>query len=117
MLVVGGVDSSKTNRQGKAPFDDVLPMSRTCANAKGATKAPFALWISALAHFAVTALQLQSFRVVTRGSGALPRGAAEPAYQAASRLAPSWNCSSSVEPFSAVVELCPPWMVWVTVSK
>ena len=29
----------------------------------------------------------------------------------------SWNCSSSVEPFSATVEDCPPWMVWVTASK
>ena len=29
----------------------------------------------------------------------------------------SWNCSSSVEPFRAVVELVPPWMVWVTESK
>ena len=28
-----------------------------------------------------------------------------------------WNCSSSVEPVSAVVELCPDWMVWVTASK
>jgi len=37
--------------------------------------------------------------------------------QAASRFPPSWNCSSSVEPLSAVVELCPPWMVWVTASK
>jgi hypothetical protein len=35
---------------------------------------------------------------------------------AAAEVCP-WNCSSSVEPLSAVVEDCPPWMVWVTVSK
>jgi hypothetical protein len=34
--------------------------------------------------------------------------------QAAAR---SWNCSSSVEPFSAVVEDWPCWMAWVTASK
>jgi hypothetical protein len=28
-----------------------------------------------------------------------------------------WNCSSSVEPFSATVEDCAPWMVCVTASK
>lgn len=28
-----------------------------------------------------------------------------------------WNCSSSVEPVSAVVEDCPCWIAWVTASK
>ena len=39
------------------------------------------------------------------------------AAQAALTSASPWNCSSSVEPFRAVVELCPPWMAWVTESK
>lgn len=40
-----------------------------------------------------------------------------PAAQAATVPAWPWNCSSSVEPFMAVVELWPRWMVWVTASK
>jgi hypothetical protein len=28
-----------------------------------------------------------------------------------------WNCASSVDPFSAVVEDCPCWIAWVTWSK
>ena len=40
-----------------------------------------------------------------------------PAAQAATVPAWPWNCSSSVEPFIAVVELWPRWMVWVTASK
>src|SRR5690606_28757738 len=42
---------------------------------------------------------------------------AGPATAQATATARSWNCSSSVEPFRATVELCPPWMVWVTASK
>ena len=37
--------------------------------------------------------------------------------QAATRWGSGWNCSSSVEPVSAVVEDWPFWMVWATASK
>ena len=52
-------------------------------------------------------------RLVSRAN---PAGHA-PAGDRPQAAALSWNCSSSVEPFSAVVEDWPCWMAWVTVSK
>ena len=55
----------------------------------------------------------------SRGAPARPVTAWRPVAPSAwpQAAARSWNCSSSVEPFSAVVEDWPCWIAWVTWSK
>ena len=53
-----------------------------------------------------------------QGAGREDSGSApDETNQAAAARSGAWNCSVSVLPARAVVELVPPWIAWVTLSK